>query len=90
MMQLTTELSVYLILINVITFLTFGIDKKRARQRQWRIKESSLLTLAALGGSVGALLGMRVWHHKTKHLKFTVTVPLLLLLHIALLYFLLD
>ena len=61
---------VYLVVINVATFLTYGIDKWKAKKSLWRIREASLLGLAVLGGSIGAWLGMKVWHHKTMHKKF--------------------
>ena len=57
----------YLVIINIITFLVYGIDKWKARKSLWRIREASLLMLAVLGGSIGAWLGMKVWHHKTQH-----------------------
>ena len=57
----------YLIVINVVTFLVYGIDKWKAKQGSWRISEATLLILAVIGGSIGALLGMKVWHHKTMH-----------------------
>ena len=64
-------------------------DKRKAQKKLWRIPESTLLTLAILGGSPGVLLGMRLFRHKTRKPLFTVTVPLLLLAHAACLYFLL-
>ena len=57
----------YLIVINVVTFLVYGIDKWKAKQGNWRISEATLLILAVNGGSIGALLGMKVWRHKTMH-----------------------
>lgn len=77
-------LALYLVLINLITFAAYGIDKRKAQKNAWRIKESTLLLLAAIGGSVGALLGMQLFRHKTKHRQFTVGVPLILLAQIAL------
>ena len=76
-----------LIVLNIITFVVYGIDKWKAMKGRWRISEFTLLLLAVIGGSIGALLGMRVWHHKTKHLKFKYGVPLILLAQLALLYF---
>ena len=76
-----------LIVINVLTFVIYGIDKWKAKQGSWRISEATLLTLAVLGGSIGALLGMQVWHHKTMHKKFKYGLPLILLAQIALIYF---
>ena len=58
---------IYLVIINVVTFFVYGIDKWKARKSKWRIRETSLLGLAELGGSIGAWLGMIVWHHKTLH-----------------------
>lgn len=77
-------LSVILI-INVLTFLLYGIDKWKAKRARWRIPEGVLLGMAAVGGSVGAWLGMRVWHHKTQHKKFRYGVPAILLAQIVLL-----
>ena len=76
----------YLIFINVVTFLVYGIDKWKAKQGSWRISEATLLILAVFGGSIGALLGMKVWHHKTMHKKFKYGLPLILLAQIALIY----
>ncbi len=83
MPELQRILFIYLLVINVATFLTFGIDKWKARNNRWRLREAALLGLAVLGGSIGAWLGMRVWHHKTLHRKFKYGVPLILLVQIA-------
>jgi len=76
-----------LIVINVLTFVIYGIDKWKAQQGCWRISEATLLILAVIGGSIGALLGMQVWHHKTMHKKFKYGLPLILLAQTALIYF---
>ncbi len=78
----------YLLAANVITFFVYGIDKLKAKKSWWRIPEATLLLLAAIGGSVGAWAGMKVWHHKTLHKKFKYGVPAILLLQIALAVFL--
>lgn len=78
-----TILIYYLVAINVVTFFVYGIDKWKAKQSRWRIPEAALLMLAAIGGSVGALLGMYVWHHKTLHKKFKYGVPLILIAQVA-------
>ena len=65
--MIANALLYYLIFINVVTFLVYGIDKWKAKQGSWRISEATLLILAVFGGSIGALLGMKVWHHKTMH-----------------------
>ncbi|MBR1557913.1 MAG: DUF1294 domain-containing protein [Prevotella sp.] len=86
-----TQTIVYiLIVINVITFLVYGIDKWKAKQGSWRISKATLLLLAVIGGSIGALLGMQVWHHKTMHLKFKYGIPLILLAQIALIYLIIQ
>ena len=76
----------YLIVINILTFAVYGIDKWKARHGSWRISEATLLMLAVIGGTIGALLGMQVWRHKTMHLKFKYGLPLILLAQIALMY----
>ncbi len=76
---------IYLAVVNVVTFFMFGIDKWKAKKSRWRIRESALLGLAALGGSIGAWLGMKVWHHKTLHKKFRYGIPLILTVQIVLL-----
>ena len=86
-MNITEIIIIYLAVINVATFFTFGIDKLKAKHAKWRIREAALLTLAVLGGSIGAWLGMKVWHHKTMHKKFKYGIPLIFLAQIALIYF---
>ena len=73
-----------LLLVNIVAFVVYGIDKRKAQKGRWRIAESTLLLLAFFGGAIGALLGMRAFRHKTKHRKFKILVPLFLVLHIAL------
>ena len=77
-------LAVWLIAINLVTFAVYGADKRRARRGAWRVPEKTLFLLPLLGGSVGALLGMRVFRHKTKHWYFVWGVPAILLAQIAL------
>ena len=76
---------IFLVVINVATFITYGIDKWKAKRSKWRIRETALLELAVLGGSVGAWLGMQVWRHKTQHVKFRYGVPIILIAQVALL-----
>ena len=73
----------YLLIINAVAFIVYGIDKLKARKGRWRISEATLLLLALVGGSVGAWLGMKVWHHKTMHLKFKYGLPTIFLLQLA-------
>ena len=75
-------------ILNVITFFLYGIDKRKAKKNRWRIPESILLLLAVLGGSIGALMGMKIWHHKTMHKKFKYGIPLIMILQIGMLLYL--
>ena len=87
-MQITSTnlLYIYVIIINVVTFFIYGLDKSKAKARQWRIPEAQLIFLAVIGGSVGALAGMKVFHHKTRKLKFKLGMPVIVLLESYLLY----
>ena len=69
---------------NLVVFCVYGYDKRCAIKDKWRVPEKVLIGLALFGGSVGAYLGMTIFRHKTKHTKFTVLVPLFLLIHIVL------
>ena len=85
---LHSYLAYYLLGINAVTFIVYGIDKYRAKKAKWRISEATLLLLAVLGGSIGAWIGMKVWHHKTMHKKFQYGVPAILLIQVALMAYL--
>ena len=74
----------YLIIANLAGFLLMGIDKRKARKNKWRIPEKTLFVTALLGGSIGSILGMRVFRHKTKHTAFVIGMPCILLLQILL------
>ena len=76
----------YLILVNIIAFITIYIDKKKAIKHKWRIKESTLFLLSIIGGSLGTLLGMYTFRHKTKHKKFTFGIPLIMILQILIFF----
>ena len=76
-------LLIYLAAINIVAFFLYGIDKWKARHDKWRITEARLIWIAVAGGSIGALLGMRLWHHKTQHAKFRYGLPAILILQIA-------
>ncbi len=76
---------IYLAVINVVTFIMYGIDKWKAKKSKWRVPEAQLIGLAFIGGSIGAWLGMKVWHHKTLHKKFRYGIPLILIAQVALL-----
>ena len=75
-------LLLYLLGINLLTLLLYGVDKRRARRGSWRISEKTLFVLPLLGGSAGALLGMRLFRHKTRHWYFRWGIPAILLLQL--------
>lgn len=78
-------LLIYLVLVNAIAFLLMLIDKIKAKKKMWRIPERVLLGVSAIGGSLGGLLGMQLFRHKTKHLQFAIGIPVMLVVHIVLL-----
>ena len=88
MNTLHSYLTYYLLAINAVAFIVYGIDKYKAKKAKWRISEATLLLLAVLGGSLGAWMGMKVWHHKTMHKKFKYGIPAILLIQIALMAYL--
>ncbi len=77
----------YLIIINIIEFIIMGLDKLLAIKHKYRIPEFTLLFISAIGGSIGAIIGMNLFHHKTKKLKFRILFPLFLILHIIIIYY---
>lgn len=81
-------ITLYLISINLITFILFWNDKRRSKRTGRRIPEKMLLGLCVIGGSVGGILGMQVFHHKTKHLQFSLGMPIILILQVGLVIFL--
>jgi len=81
-------LIIWLILINVIAFYMMGIDKSKARRNKRRISEAALFTAAIIGGGVGAFLGMQVFRHKTKHTKFVIGIPFIMVVQIVLMFWL--
>ena len=80
----------YLLAVNITSFLLYGIDKYKAKKGRWRISEATLLLMAVIGGSIGAWVGMRIWHHKTMHKKFKYGIPLIIILQVALAVYLLT
>ena len=73
---------IYLIIVNIISFIIYGIDKLLAIKHLYRISEIALITLSSLGGSIGSILGMVIFHHKTKKIKFIILNPLILIIQI--------
>jgi uncharacterized membrane protein YsdA (DUF1294 family) len=80
---MTKLILIYLLIVNAVGFLLMLVDKQKARKGLWRIPESTLLLTAAIGGSIGSLAGMYTFRHKTRHLKFTMGIPAILILQIA-------
>lgn len=78
----------YMIVINIIGFVVMGRDKQLAKKKQWRISEASLWSVAFIGGSIGATIGMRYFRHKTRHTAFKMGLPILAAIQIALIVFL--
>lgn len=77
---------IYLAAVNITAFILYGADKKKAKRGQWRIPEKTLLGIAAIGGSAGAILGMFLFRHKTKHWYFRYGLPAILIVQLALVY----
>ena len=75
---------IFLVVMNLLAFAMYGLDKFYAKAGKWRISEKNLLLVALLGGAVGAYAAMKTFRHKTKHAKFTIGVPLCIVLHLAL------
>ena len=85
--MLFTIAKTYLVLINALALLLMLIDKKKARRGAWRIPEATMLGVALLGGSVGGILGMYLFRHKTRHARFFIGMPLILMLQIGVFFF---
>ena len=77
-------LLIYLLIINILAILVMGLDKRRARNQAWRIPEKTLFFLSIIGGSLGSVAGMYLFHHKTRHWYFAIGMPLILVAHIVL------
>ena len=88
LMSVLTILAIYFIAINLIGFFSIGIDKQKAKKRTFRIPEATLFTIAIIGGSLGSIIGMNVFRHKTQRRLFLIGMPAILLIHILLLAFL--
>ena len=78
----------YLLAINALSFILFGLDKYKAKKGKWRISEATLLMMAVIGGSIGAWAGMRLWHHKTMHKKFKYGIPIIIIMQVSLVVYL--
>ena len=81
-------ISLYLLFINIITFVVFGIDKRKAIKHKWRVPEATLFILSIIGGSLGGIFGMYIFHHKTKKIYFVIGIPLIFVLQTVLVVYL--
>lgn len=79
-------LFLYIVLVNIVAFILFGVDKFKAKKGKWRIPENTLLAFAIAGGGIGSYCGMKLWHHKTLHKKFVWGIPLILILQIVIVF----
>ena len=84
-MKLLNILLIYFFVINLYAYILYAIDKYKSKKMKWRISEKTLIIAAAIGGSIGALLAMNMFHHKTQHKKFTIGIPLILMAQVVLL-----
>lgn len=89
-MDVITLLLAYFIIMNLIGFLLMGIDKYKAKKRAFRIPEATLFIVAVIGGSIGSIIGMYAFRHKTKHWRFVYGMPIILLLQLILFVMLLN
>ena len=83
------EIVIYLLVVNAIGFLAMGIDKIKAKEGMWRTKEKTLFLIAVFGGSIGSIIGMYAFHHKTKHNSFVFGMPVIVIAQIVILVYLL-
>lgn len=74
---------IYLVCVNITGFISMGVDKAKAKKKAWRIPEATLFIIALIGGSIGSIIGMRVFRHKTRHWYFVVGMPLILVIQIG-------
>ena len=78
-------IAIYIVVINLFAYILYGVDKSKSKKEMWRISERALIIIALVGGSVGALLAMKKFHHKTKHKRFTLGVPFILIVQLLIL-----
>lgn len=85
-MNVNIIMIIVLVVINLIAFILYGVDKHRAKNHQWRISEKTLIGIAVIGGSIGAILGMHIFRHKTKHWYFRYGLPAILIVQVVLVF----
>ena len=90
MPELPVIIGCYLLIVNILAFVLYGIDKRKAKKKRFRIPERTLLWMARIGGGIGSWMGIMSFHHKTKHIKFKIVVPLWTVIRLIVLIVLLD
>ena len=90
MPELPVIIGCYLLIVNILAFALYGIDKRKAKKKRFRIPERTLLWMARIGGGIGSWMGIMSFHHKTKHIKFKIVVPLWTVIWLIVLIVLLD
>ncbi|MGP1515366.1 MAG: DUF1294 domain-containing protein [Bacteroidales bacterium] len=80
----------YFVAMNIVAFYLYGVDKRRSRKRYWRINEKKLIFVAIIGGSIGSLLGMQLFNHKIKHIKFRFGIPLIIVVQMIVVFLLVN
>ena len=81
------EIIIYLLVINLVGFFAMGLDKFKAKKNYWRTKEKTLFSIAIFGGSIGSIIGMYVFRHKTKHNSFVFGMPIILAIQLGMVYY---
>ncbi len=81
-----TVIGIYLVVVNVVAFIMYGVDKQKAIKKSYRIPEKQLLGVACMGGSIGAYLGMRIFRHKTLHVQFYLGIPAIFIIQVIILF----
>lgn len=86
---MSSVIVVYLLIVNIVAIVAYGVDKLKAKKNKWRISENTLLLIALVGGSIGAYLAMKLWRHKTNHKKFKYGIPLIIVFQLVVLAYVL-
>lgn len=86
---MSSVIVVYLLIVNIVAIVVYGVDKLKAKKNKWRISENTLLLIALVGGSIGAYLAMKLWRHKTNHKKFKYGIPLIIVFQLVVLAYVL-
>lgn len=83
---MNTIFTTYILIVNILGYFLMFLDKQKAKKHKWRIPENTLMLVAIIGGSIGSIIGMQTFRHKTKHIKFKFGIPIILILQVILLF----